>query len=280
MRRGMRGSITPFATPGELGWAVRGGVARREDAGGAVMAILPELRPTLVVMLGGAHWLRDRRPGAAWACAPAAAVWGPALETRCGWIAGEVRAFGFALTPAGVRALAGVPPGALLGRTVGLGPAGDDFARACASAWAEGPPDVDAVLTAVQALFGPHAGAHPPGPSAPALHPDRPIARQAADAGLSERQFRRRFTAEWGAPPKLWQRLARVDAMLGALHPAPWETDGAADPALRFADEPHLIREFRRLTGFTPRGYRAAARSSGAAALRSIPLPDAPPPPA
>jgi AraC-like DNA-binding protein len=110
------------------------------------------------------------------------------------------------------------------------------------------------------------------------VDPDTPIAEQARAAGLSERQFRRRFAAEWGASPKLWQRLARVDAMLAALHPRSWEPAQGGDPAVRFADEPHLIREFRRLTGFTPRAYRMAAAASGTPTLRSLPIAGEAPP--
>jgi AraC-like DNA-binding protein len=274
----MAGDITPFPAPADLLWAITGGAVRRERTAGGVMAILPELRPTLVVMLGDPHWLRAAAPGASWAEVPDAALWGPALHARRGWTAGDVRAIGFGLTPAGVRALCGAPPGRLLDRTIGLGAAGDRFADACRQAWRGDRVDVDAVIAAVRALVG--AGAPlSPRPTL-CVDPDTPIADQARAAGLSERQFRRRFAAEWGVSPKLWQRLARVDAMLAALHPRSWEPAPAADPAVRFADEPHLIREFRRLTGFTPRAYRMAAAASGTPTLRSLPIAGEAPPPA
>ena len=272
----LAGEITPFATPDDLRWAVSGGAVRRERTGGAVLTILPELRPTLVVMLGDPHYLRAAAPGAPWARAPDAAVWGPALHTRHGWVAGEVLAIGFGLTAAGVFALCGAPPGRLIDEARGLGAAGNQFADACRAALRGADPDLEAVAGALRGLIGPR----PVDPGRPTLvlDPDASIAAQAAEAGLSERQFRRRFTAEWGAPPKVWQRLARVDAMLAALHPRSWEHAGAGDPALRFADEPHLIREFRRLTGYTPRAYRAAVAASGTPTLRSLPLAGEPPP--
>lgn len=277
--RSLAGDITPFAAPEDLHWAVSGGAVRRERTGGGVMAILPELRPTLVVMLGDPHFLRAAKPGAAWTRVPDAAVWGPALHARRGWTAGDVRAIGFGLTAQGVRALCGVPPGRLIDRTVGLGEAGEAFAGACRVAWTGERADLVAVLAALSRLLGAGPDAALPAPLM--LDPDAPIAAQARAAGLSDRQFRRRFAAEWGAAPKVWQRLARVDAMLAALHPRSWEPVGGGDPAARFADEPHLIREFRRLTGFTPRAYRRAVAASGTPTLRSLPLQgEAPPEPA
>ena len=243
----MAGDITPFAAPEDLHWAVSGGAVRRERTGGGVMAILPELRPTLVVMLGDPHFLRAAEPGAAWACVPDAAVWGPALHARRGWTAGDVRAIGFGLTAQGVRALCGVPPGRLFDRTVGLGEAGEAFAAACRVAWTGERPDLDAVLAALRRLLGAGPDAALPAPLM--LDPDAPIAAQARAAGLSDRQFRRRFAAEWGAAPKVWQRLARVDAMLAALGAGRQGRSGGAlrrraapDPGISPADRLHAAR--------------------------------------
>ena len=71
----------------------------------------------------------------------------------------------------------------------------------------------------------------------------------------------------------------RVDRMIRSLHDAPWEADAWADAPIAFADQPHAIREFRALTGLTPRAYVRAKRS-GDATLRSVSGdPSAPPPP-
>ena len=67
--------------------------------------------------------------------------------------------------------------------------------------------------------------------------------------------------------------------MIRSLHDAPWEADAWADAPIAFADQPHAIREFRALTGLTPRAYVRAKRS-GDATLRSVSgEPSAPPPP-
>ena len=104
-------------------------------------------------------------------------------------------------------------------------------------------------------------------------------ARAAAACGLSERQHRRLFHRLHGVPPKGYQRLLRVDRMIRRLHDTPWEADAWAEAPIPFADQPHAIREFRALTGLTPRAYVRAKRS-GDATLRSVSGdPSAPPPP-
>lgn len=70
--------------------------------------------------------------------------------------------------------------------------------------------------------------------------------------GLSERQLRRRFARAVGMPPTTYRRVARVNATLHAAHrvPAPPWARLAAD--LGYADQAHLVREVRALTGSTP----------------------------
>ncbi len=76
----------------------------------------------------------------------------------------------------------------------------------------------------------------------------------AAVAGLSARQFLRRFRAAAGLTPKEYARMRRVrwacvQAVLGE------ESAGWAGVAGQsgFADQAHLSREFRRVFGWTPR---------------------------
>jgi len=79
-----------------------------------------------------------------------------------------------------------------------------------------------------------------------------------ADAlGVSERQLRRRFVAAVGYGPKLLERVLRLRRFIAA---ARGKTPGLAALALEagYADQPHLTRECRELTGITPaqlRGY-------------------------
>ena len=79
--------------------------------------------------------------------------------------------------------------------------------------------------------------------------------------------------------PRATSACCGVDRMIRRLHDAPWEADAWAEAPIPFADQPHAIREFRALTGLTPRAYVRAKRS-GDATLRSVSGdPSAPPPP-
>jgi AraC-like DNA-binding protein len=69
--------------------------------------------------------------------------------------------------------------------------------------------------------------------------------------GVSERQLRRRFVAAVGYGPKLLERVLRLRRFIAA---ARGKTMGLAALALEagYADQPHLTRECRELTGITP----------------------------
>jgi AraC-like DNA-binding protein len=77
--------------------------------------------------------------------------------------------------------------------------------------------------------------------------------------GLSERRFNARFLAEVGLTPKRYARVRRFQAVLAA-----W-ADGAHRPWAQLAldagysDQPHLVHEFRRLSGVAPSRYRPTA---------------------
>jgi AraC-like DNA-binding protein len=86
-------------------------------------------------------------------------------------------------------------------------------------------------------------------------HGSAPVAQLAASAGLSLRQFRRKFQTHVGLSPKAFARIRRMrhacilmlqaqaqDAALAGL-----SHDGG------YADQPHLTREFRGIFGSSPR---------------------------
>ncbi|MEM9375161.1 MAG: AraC family transcriptional regulator [Pseudomonadota bacterium] len=80
-----------------------------------------------------------------------------------------------------------------------------------------------------------------------------PVQRLARAAGLSERQFRRRFQNVMGCAPKAYNRILRLQRVLTELDlfgPPDW-----ADLAYKhgFFDQSHLNREFSDLMGATPR---------------------------
>lgn len=78
-------------------------------------------------------------------------------------------------------------------------------------------------------------------------------------AGLSPSHFSRVFTGQVGMPPHAFQTQVRV-ARARALLACGWPISQAAAQT-GFADQSHLTRHFKRLTGVTPGQYRRAART-------------------
>ena len=77
-----------------------------------------------------------------------------------------------------------------------------------------------------------------------------PVARLAAMSGLGERQFRRRFHAATGIPPKQFADVQRVRrALVLGLDDPDWA--GIAHES-GFADQPHLARDIKGRFGAAP----------------------------
>ena len=84
------------------------------------------------------------------------------------------------------------------------------------------------------------------------------IAQLARSFALSPRQFRRRFTAAVGVSPKELARIWRLRrCALAALDPSSPESARWAELAAAhgFADQAHLVREFRHLLGLPPSAF-------------------------
>jgi AraC-like DNA-binding protein len=78
------------------------------------------------------------------------------------------------------------------------------------------------------------------------------VADAAAGAALSERELQRRFVQDVGYAPKTLQRVLRFQRFMGHLALPRVELAGAAALA-GYADQSHLSREARRLSGLSPR---------------------------
>lgn len=91
-----------------------------------------------------------------------------------------------------------------------------------------------------------------------ALRDGRSVEAAAGMAGLSRRQFGRRFGEVVGLSPRDWLRLRRFNRLLARLHgsDAPL-ADVAA--AAGYADQPHMSRDFADVAGMSPGAYRAMA---------------------
>jgi AraC-like DNA-binding protein len=79
----------------------------------------------------------------------------------------------------------------------------------------------------------------------------------AAEAGLSPAQLHRLFRAETGLSPMEWLRRERITAAK-ALLLDPDLTVQAVAEAVGYPDPFHFSRDFRRLAGRSPRGFRAS----------------------
>lgn len=76
------------------------------------------------------------------------------------------------------------------------------------------------------------------------------VERVALEVGLSRRQLERVFHSHVGVPPKLLARILRFQAALAAADRETTWSDAAA--AQGYADQSHLIRDFRALAGDAP----------------------------
>lgn len=91
--------------------------------------------------------------------------------------------------------------------------------------------------------------------------------------GWSARHLERAFQAHVGLGPKALARVVRLQHAAGLLQRAP-ETPGAALAAdAGYADQAHLVREFRALAGVTPGAFAREWREVGFVQARAAALP-------
>lgn len=87
----------------------------------------------------------------------------------------------------------------------------------------------------------------------------------AARVGASVRQVDRWFARQVGIPPKVVGRILRFQAALRTLMRDPGCPLGEVAAAAGYFDQAHFVRDFRRLSGGVPRGYRGYYPPSGPA---------------
>jgi AraC-like DNA-binding protein len=81
--------------------------------------------------------------------------------------------------------------------------------------------------------------------------PRATVADAAARAHLSERELQRRFVRDVGFAPKTLHRVLRFQRFMDQLQRPRVELAGAA-AAAGYADQAHLSREARKLSGLSP----------------------------
>ena len=89
---------------------------------------------------------------------------------------------------------------------------------------------------------------------------ERPLPAVAARSGLGERQLERLFVERVGYGPKLFARVVRLESAVASLASTSRARGSIASwasfaRACGYADQAHLVHEFRALTGVTPVVY-------------------------
>jgi AraC-like DNA-binding protein len=97
-----------------------------------------------------------------------------------------------------------------------------------------------------------------------ARHPGGRVERLAGELGVSPRQLQRRFAAAVGYGPKTFQRVARLQRLLALGERSAGARMGLTQLALAagYADQAHMTREVRALTGRTPAATIGVAGSA------------------
>jgi AraC-like DNA-binding protein len=90
--------------------------------------------------------------------------------------------------------------------------------------------------------------------------PDLEIGELSRRFNWNVRTIHRQFRAACGYGPKHFHRIMRIQKAIRVMHAtAPTSLAGAAHAA-GYADQAHMTRDFRDITGFSPRQYIAFAR--------------------
>jgi AraC-like DNA-binding protein len=87
------------------------------------------------------------------------------------------------------------------------------------------------------------------------------VARVAGSLGVTRQHLARRFATHVGVTPKTFCRVVRLWRLLRRTAGGRVNWAGLA-AELGYSDQPHLVAEFRRLTGVTP-GRWLAERGAG-----------------
>ncbi len=188
---------------------------------------------------------------------PAARYWGVRFwpDAGAGVVGRSARELRGVLEPAAVSL------GAVAGPLAqGLAECRD--ARAAGVCWEEAlgpligasPPLDPAVRSAVRAIVAARGGT--------------PVGELAAAVQLSPRQLQRRFGAAVGLTLKQFARVRRLRESLLHLVEAAELSWSSVAVELGFADQPHLIREFKALAGLSPLAVSERIRSIGRGRVR------------
>ncbi len=249
-------------------WYARGTLPYRRER------IAPTGSTVAVIVLGDPIIETAGGPGAVPLRADRGFLIGPHDRPVTNEPTGETVAVGIVTTPVGCRAALGVDPVAVAGRVAELmgiwSPAADLRERLL------GAPDPEAMLDLVVACLFEKLDPDVPGlercERAVAMvqeDPVRPIADVAAALGISHGHLDREFTRIVGLAPRRLSRLLRVERLLEAIDTDRGVTWADLAAQLGWADQSHMIRDFKRHTGSAPSAYIAARQATTAATAES-----------
>lgn len=268
--RNTDGVLSLLPPPGDLAPWVFGFVQRDDTHGGRVVVVLPETRASIQVMVGDDYWLREQSINT-WRTVPRAGLWGPRYNWAYGFAARKIKVFAVGLTPDGAKALTGLRATNLLNAVLPAERVSPiDFSVVAGDSFETWRVRITGALRRHFRGVGRDNIAWDEALHVLATSAGGAIREAAAPTGLSERQFRRLFRDRYGVSPKRYQRVLRVDRLLRQLHPAPWEADALIDDPIAFADQPHVIREFKAMTGMTPMSYVRRKAAENDRVVRSV----------
>jgi len=225
--------------------------------------IAPDGCLELIVQLSGsARAAHPERP-LAFAVQPAAFILAPLAGPLALAPLEPMETLGIRFRPGGAAPFLRFPVDALGSRETPLdaafGPAGAELASRIGEArsFSERVAVCEAFLLARLGLAGPPAPSPVSAAVRRALRGRRrlSVARAAGECGWSIRQFERRFRRETGLTPRLFGRIVRFQRVLRAVGSGRGADWVAVAIDCGYADQSHLIREFRELAGETPGAF-------------------------
>jgi AraC-like DNA-binding protein len=164
--------------------------------------------------------------------------------------------FGVRFRVGSAGAALGIAADELLDRSVPLADVWGAAGRRLAQRVADGATDEGRLRTLVAGIAARHDdGGHGDllvRQAARELVQGAPVGRAAREVGLGERHLRRRFERAVGYGPATFVRVQRFQRFLALAEGSPPATLGRLAAAAGYADQAHLDRECRRLSGLTP----------------------------